>query len=136
MAYQYGRIDPRAALQAARAQNADLRARHDINVARIRDLEAEVHTLRAKAGRMRDINMGDLDAEVERAKRTWPEPAEAKEARAHEAVQEMFQHGRKPRCGTYSGFMKHKRLGTEPCEECVIAQREYRRSLRARKKTA
>jgi hypothetical protein len=37
-----------------------------------------------------------------------------------------------PRCGSYTGFNRHKKAGEEACEPCRLARNEYHRTYRSR----
>lgn len=39
------------------------------------------------------------------------------------------------KCGTYSGYSKHRRLKEQACEECHVAAQQYRRDYMARYRT-
>lgn len=39
------------------------------------------------------------------------------------------------KCGTYSGYSKHRRMKTEPCNECILAAQQYRRDYMSRYRT-
>jgi hypothetical protein len=41
-----------------------------------------------------------------------------------------------PACGTHSGYVKHIRSKTVPCQECVTARLTYQREYRERKRAA
>jgi len=38
----------------------------------------------------------------------------------------------KTECGTYSAYMRHKKLGEDACEPCLEAKRQYYRAWYAR----
>lgn len=68
--------------------------------------------------------------------------AKAKFARYREAEKHIYlgpevrTRNPQPHCGTYSGWAKHKRDGTEVCRPCSNAQVIYQREYRQRKRAA
>lgn len=41
-----------------------------------------------------------------------------------------------PLCGTYSGYVKHRKTKETPCRKCMDAGANYQREYRARKRAA